>query len=104
LDEQEATMKVGDPVSVKAGSLEPNLGTNIGGVRGPIIELARGLDGRDIVCVEWDNFTLKRLPRAIIEKNEQDGLDWRVGWLDLEDVERTISAPGSPIGKGGRAL
>ena len=84
---QKAHVKVGDSIVTQPGIIDPDLGLDISGWQGRVIEMSTGLRGQDVTCIEWDGPTLKQMPREIIEKCEEDGLDWRVMWLDAVEVE-----------------
>jgi hypothetical protein len=39
------------------------------------------------ICIEWDSYTLKRMPSEVIEQSEYNGLDWRRMFLQIDEVE-----------------
>ena len=80
-------MEVGDSVVTKPSAIDWDLGLDIGGWQGRVIEMSKGFRGQDMICIEWESSTLRRMPRELIEKCEQDGQSWRVMWLDVEEVE-----------------
>ncbi len=62
--------KVGDSVIVKAGVLDPDLGTDIGGWQGRISEVDS--EG-NIIGIDWDSLTMKNIPDSVIDKCEEEG-------------------------------
>jgi hypothetical protein len=80
-------VEIGDLIITRSGTVDPDLGLDISGWQGRVIEMDKGPRGQQMTCIEWDGPTLKRMPPEIIEKCEEDGLDWRVMWLDAREVE-----------------
>ena len=80
-------MQVGDRVVTRPSTIDPDLGLDISGWQGRIVDMSKGFHGQDLVCVEWNHRTLTQMPVEIIEKREEDGLDRRVMWLDAVEVE-----------------
>jgi hypothetical protein len=77
-------LKIGDSVVVKPGVKDPDLGINIEGWQGRIVEIEK----KDkIVGIAWDSMTLKNMPDWVIEKCEVEGLDWRQMSLGITEVE-----------------
>jgi hypothetical protein len=87
LQKQKAGVEIGDLIVIRPSTVDPDLGLDISGWQGRVIEMDKGLRGQEMTCIEWDGATLKQMPREIIEKCEEDGLDWRVMWLDAAEVE-----------------
>jgi hypothetical protein len=84
--------KLGDSVIVKAGTLDPDFNTDIGGWQGRITEIERDSDtGQTLLTIQWDSLTLKAIPSAAMEHSEEAGLDWTS--MCLYDTE---VAPVSP--------
>ncbi len=82
--------RVGDSVGVKGGTQDPDFGAVIGGWQGRISNIdTRGDEIR--VTIRWDSITLKKMPVAVIEQCEKQGLDWAEMTLSANDVEPTRS-------------
>jgi hypothetical protein len=80
----ELTLKKGDSVVVKPGVVDPDLGIQIGGWQGRLVE-EPGADG--LVLIAWDSVTLQNMPDAAIEQCEEQGLDWTQMGLEASEVE-----------------
>ncbi len=78
--------KVGDSVIVKAGVLDPDLGTDIGGWQGRISEIE---PQSNLIGIDWDSITLKQIPDSVIDKCEESGWDWTRMSLSSTEVELT---------------
>ena len=81
---KDTELKVGTSVVVKPGIQDPDLGTDIGGWQGRIVEV-RKEDG--CICLAWDSVTLKNMPSSVIDKCEEGGLGWNLMYLEATDVE-----------------
>jgi Calcium binding len=81
---REVALRVGDTVRVKPHITDPDLGVDIGGWQGRIIEV---IPQERCVNIEWDSITLSNLPSTVITQCEEQGLDWSQMSLDMEDVE-----------------
>ncbi len=80
---------VGDSVVVKPGVADPDTGSSIAGWQGRVINVEPGEKGMMLVGIVWDSVTLKQMPSSMIEKFENDGLDWSQMYLEPDDVELT---------------
>jgi len=78
--------KVGDAVVVKPGTVDPDLGTEIGGWTGKIAK-EPGQD--NLVLISWDSVTLQNMPDSAIAQCEEQGLDWTRMYLEAQEVELT---------------
>lgn len=78
--------KIGDSVVVKSGVKDPDLGIDIEGWQGRIVEIEKKDSG---VNIAWDSTTLKSMPDWVIEKCETEGLDWSRMYLHSGQVEST---------------
>ena len=78
--------KVGDSVIVKAGVLDPDLGTDIGGWQGRISEVD---SESNIIAIDWDSITMKNIPDSVIAKCKEEGWSWNQMYLESTDVELT---------------
>ncbi len=81
-------IKVGDSVVVKAGVKDPDLGIDLGGWQGRVIETNRSKEG-PLVTVCWDSLTLREMPASVIEQCEEQELSWTDFGLFASEVERT---------------
>lgn len=77
---------VGDSVVVKPGIMDPDFGVEIGGWQGRVSE---GLCIEGMVLIRWDSVTLQNMPDSMIERCEEQGLDWTEMVLEARDVELT---------------
>lgn len=77
-------LKIGRCVAVRVGVLDPDYEVEIGGWQGWIEKLERTDEGV-LVTVRWDRQTLGAMPGELIDKSEEDGLDW--GIMALWDHE-----------------
>lgn len=82
----EADLKRGDSVAVKPGTLDPDLGVDIGGWQGRVVEVEE-----DMVLIEWDSITLNQMPASVVEQCEEQGLDWRSIRLYTREVKTARS-------------
>lgn len=78
--------RIGDCVRVKAGIKDPDFGVDIGGWQGRIANIDTNGD-EILVSIQWDSITLKKMPIAMIEQCEEQGLDWAEMALGANDVE-----------------
>jgi hypothetical protein len=75
---------IGESVVVKPGVTDPDTGHDIGGWQGRISAI---LDEAEILTIQWDSLTLKRIPPAHIAWSEEEGLSWSEMNLLLDEVE-----------------
>jgi hypothetical protein len=80
-------LKVGDSVVVKQGVIDPDLGIDIGGWQGNILNVEVGEGGEILVHIQWDSVTLKNMPDEVIEECEEQGLGWAEMYLGIDEVE-----------------
>jgi hypothetical protein len=92
---ERSSYKIGQSVVVKPGIAEPDYGYDLSGWQGRVIENHHvDEQKKPLVTVAWDSLTLKEMPDEIIQRFEQDGLDWSSMWLYASEV-----APASPRDK-----
>jgi len=77
--------QINDSVVVKAGIEELDTGINMGGWQGRVTKI----EEENILCIEWDSLTLKKLPDSYIKNSEQEGLDWSQYYIYATDLEKT---------------
>jgi hypothetical protein len=82
---------IGDFVVVKPGTRDPDLGGDIGGWQGRVVEFDQSDEHPDLICIEWDSVTLRQMPTAMIQQCEEQGMVWTLMWLDAHEVEETTS-------------
>ena len=73
--------RIGDSVVVKPGVRDPDFDIDLGGWQGRIVYLEQMDDGEVLVRIEWDSKTLNAMGPDLIDRCEEEGLDWR--WMDL---------------------
>jgi hypothetical protein len=89
-NQHQLNLKIGDSVTVKPGTKDPDTGGDLSGWRGCIIEFGED-EGRTTVCIEWDSATLKSMPRSAVEHCERAKLDWRSMYLYATEVEPAVA-------------
>jgi len=77
-------LKTGDSVVVKQNVQDPDFDICIGGWQGRISDIETQ---KNLICIEWDSYTLKQMPSELIEQSEYDGLDWQRMFLKTHEVE-----------------
>ena len=78
---------IGESVVVNPGVLDPDHGFDMGGWQGRDTENHYADDqGNPYVTIAWDSITLKQMPVEIIERCEEDGLDWSSMGLYASEV------------------
>lgn len=80
---------VGDSVSVKPGTIDPDLGIDIGGSQGRVTDIQLSNDGVAMVEIRWDSITLQNTPDSVFVQCEDMGLGWTDYILEAEEVEKT---------------
>lgn len=78
----------GESVVVKSGTLAQDFGIDLSGWYGRTADVLRTDEEETRIQVIWDSFSLKNLPLAVIEKCEQEGIDWTGVLLRLDEIER----------------
>jgi hypothetical protein len=80
---------------VKPGAIDPDYGYDLTGWQGRVVE-NHYVDEQNNPCVTiaWDSITLKQMPVEMIERCEEDGLDWSSMGLYAREVQ-----PASPRDK-----
>ena len=77
-------LKVGDVVVVKSGVTDPDMDYKIEGWQGRISEID---PENNLICIVWDRLTLSQMSGKIIDRCEEEGMDWTSIYLRPEDVE-----------------
>lgn len=84
----EPVLKIGDNVKVKKNVVDPDMkGLCIAGWQGRIVQIEKDDVGKWVVDIRWDSITLQNMPEAVIEKCEEDGLDYTLCGLYADEVE-----------------
>ena len=78
--------KIEDSVVVKQNVHDPDFNICIEGWQGRISEIDIQ---ENLICIEWDSFTLSQMPSEIIEQCEEEGWDWKRMFLQIDEVELT---------------
>ncbi|MFC1960195.1 calcium-binding protein [Chloroflexota bacterium] len=82
-----ADFTVGDSVAAKPGTEDPDMGGDINGWQGRIVEIyPPEQDAPPIVMLNWDSITLRNIPELAIIHCEREGLDWGTMGLFAHDV------------------
>lgn len=91
----QTSLAIGQSVELKPGVADPDYGYDLSGWQGRVIE-NHYLDEQKKPCVTiaWDSITLKQMPTEMIQRCEEDGLDWSSMRLYASEV-----APTSPRDK-----
>ncbi|MFQ5615461.1 MAG: calcium-binding protein [Anaerolineales bacterium] len=88
---KEIPFEIGDSVVVKTGVKDTDLGYDLSGWQGRIVEIDEYDHEPDIVTIYWDSTTLKNIPSGYIEQSEMDGMSWAEYRLYPGEVEKTKS-------------
>ena len=80
-------LDIGDSVVVKSGVIDPELGIEIGGWQGRIIEA----DDGDSVFIRWDSITLQKMGLDLTIQCENENLNWELMTLDMAEVQKAAS-------------
>jgi hypothetical protein len=80
---------------VKRGTVDTDYGYDLSGYQGRVIENHYAdKQKKPLVTIAWDSLTLKQMPEEMIQRCEEDGLDWSHMGLYASEV-----APASPRDK-----
>lgn len=80
-------LTVGDSVAANPGTEDPDVGGDISGWQGRIIEIYPPEQGDPpIVMLAWDSTTLRNIPESAIIHCEREGMDWGTMGLSVHDV------------------
>lgn len=81
-------IKPGDSVKVKEGIRCPDQeDLCLEGWQGRVFEIEKDEDGSVLIGIKWDSVTLKNMPASFIDQCEDEGTDYAVIYLALEEVE-----------------
>lgn len=83
---ESTAFQAGDSVVVKSGTIDPDFDVDIGGWQGRATEEA---SAEDMISIAWDSITLQSMPVALIERCENQGLEWSECLLEASEVELT---------------
>jgi hypothetical protein len=78
---------IGDSIVVRSGTVDPDLGLQIGGWHGRISDIEVTEQGQAFLLIYWDSITLKKMPWTVIEQCEEKGMDWAEIVLDAAQIE-----------------
>ena len=86
---------IGQSVVAKPGAIDVDYSYDLSGWQGRVIENDYvDEQKKPLVTIAWDSKTLKQMPVEMIERCEEDGLDWSCMGLYASEV-----APASPRDK-----
>lgn len=96
MSENQVNFEIGDLVEVKKGINNPDKdadfgGWSISGCQGKIIDIKEEEDGSALICVRWNEETLKEIPDFLIKWCEEKDLDYKQMYLsawELTSVKR----------------
>ena len=92
---EQSNYKIGQSVAVKPGAVDIDYGYDLSGWQGRVTENHHvDEQKKPLVTVAWDSLTLKQMPVEMIERCEEDGLDWSSMGLYASEVQ-----PASPRDK-----
>jgi len=81
-------LDIGYSVVVKSGVIDPDLGIDIGGWQGQVIEADCG----DTVFIRWDSITLKAMGLDVVIRCANENLDWQVMTVEMADVKKVATS------------
>lgn len=76
-------LQVGSPVVVKPDVVDPDLGIDIAGWQGRVLEIDYG----GTALIRWDSITLREMSKELLIQCENEDLDWELMTLDMADLE-----------------
>jgi hypothetical protein len=92
---EQSNYKIDQSVVVKPGIADPDYAYDLSGWQGRVIENHHvDEQKKPLVTIAWDSLTLKQMPDEMIQRCEEDGLDWSSMGLYVSEV-----APASPRDK-----
>jgi len=92
---EQSNCKIGQSVVVKPGTTDPDYGYDLSSWQGRVIENHHVVEQKKpLVTIALDSLTLKQMPDEMIQRCEEDGLDWSSMGLYASEV-----APASPRDK-----
>lgn len=78
-----------DSVVVRAGTKELEHPQNdISGWQGRVVDFMEGEEGQVLTLVEWDSYTLEKMPESFIEERADHSWDWEAMSLDVSCLEQ----------------
>lgn len=84
--------KIGDSVVAKPNTKDVDLGGDLGGWQGRIIDINQYEDAEArTILIEWDSITLRNMPESVIIHCEREGLNWGEMGLFEHEVALTTA-------------
>jgi hypothetical protein len=80
-------LQVGSPVVVKPDVVDPDLGIDIAGWQGRVLEL----DSGGTALIRWDSITMREMSKELLIQCENENLDWELMTLDMTDLEQATA-------------
>jgi hypothetical protein len=87
MKENTSKFKENDIVRVLPDVVDPDFNTNIGGWTGQIEEIEIYKKGSWLYRIRWDKETIAKEGGAYIDKCERENLDYKVMYLEENDLE-----------------
>jgi hypothetical protein len=79
--------KIGDSVVTKPDTTDPDMGGDISGWQGRIVDIHQDeKSDPSIVMIKWDSITLRKVPESVIIHCDREGLDWSEKGLYIHEV------------------
>jgi len=78
-------INIGNSVVVNDGVDDPDFGSDISGWQGRIKEI----DEDGLILIRWDSFTMKQMGMELVNDCVEEGFDWEVMALSINDVQKT---------------
>src|SRR3970282_2277985 len=87
--------EIGQSVVVKPGAVDIDYGYDLSGWQGRVTENHHvDEQNKALFTIAWDSLTLKQMPTEMLQRCEEDGLDWSSMGLYASEVQ-----PASPRDK-----
>lgn len=81
------TIQPGDSVRVRAGVIDPELGTDLSNWEGRVMQMAADPESGALVAwVEWDSLTLRQLTPAMIRRCLEADVEWNGQAMEARDL------------------
>lgn len=76
-----------ESVVVQEGTVDDEIGVDFSGWQGRAADILIMDDGEPRATVVWDSLTLRALPTVLLERCEQEGIDWTAALLRLSELD-----------------
>lgn len=95
MENAERPLAVGSSVAVRMDVADPDLGYDISGWQGWVVEIVDDEPYGRLICVEWDSVTLRNMPVSFIREADVEGVDWTRTYL-LPEALRMVTPRDEP--------